>query len=538
MAKRRTGMTTRCVGILLAAAVLLVGLLSVPAFAQTEGAIAGVVRDVTGAVLPGVVVEATSPALIERVRSNVTDGQGQYKIVALRPGTYSVTFTLPGFSTIVREGIELTTGFTANVNADMPVGGLEETITVTGASPVVDVQNVRTQTVLNRDLLEAMPGARDFTAFAALIPGATGFTRGVGGSKGEGTAALGIHAVEGQIYQDGFDIGSVTSAGNRHSTYTSDVLAEEIVMYAVGSAEAKLGGLNVDVITKSGGNVFSGVTSVAYARDGMQSGTLSDELRNRGITRRTTIDLLYDVGSGVGGPIIEDRLWFFGGGRRWGSEELRPGIFWNKLGDSIFYEPDLDREVRASKLQYDLSGKLTLQAGRHKFSGTYNQKYKCGSCDSDRAGRAGNNRSALITPDASVQGAQFFSGTYLRQVTWAYPASNRLLLEGSWGAARATPNYFARDEVPFTARSVADVGLKVQYGPPWYTGRTTSWTAEVTGPGRRPYSERIQTKFAMTYVTGSHAVKVGYTKGGGGPSTTRPWAIRYSLPSIIRSRSG
>src|SRR5258708_1371137 len=112
-----------------------------PAQPSTTGAIAGVVRDTTGAVLPGVTVEAASPALIEKVRSVTTDAQGNYKIVDLRPGTYSVSFSLPGFSTYKRDGLELTTGFTVAANADLKVGSVEETVTVTGFTPVVDVQN-------------------------------------------------------------------------------------------------------------------------------------------------------------------------------------------------------------------------------------------------------------------------------------------------------------------------------------------------------------------------------------------------------------
>src|SRR5688572_30363074 len=136
-----------------------IGTLPTLAFAQagTTGSIAGTVRDTTGAVLPGVTVEAASPALIEKVRVVLTDAHGNYKVIDLRPGTYSVTFTLPGFSVVKREGVELTTGFTATVNADMTVGSVEETLTVTGASPVVDVQNVRQQLVLTKDLLEALP---------------------------------------------------------------------------------------------------------------------------------------------------------------------------------------------------------------------------------------------------------------------------------------------------------------------------------------------------------------------------------------------
>jgi hypothetical protein len=141
------------------------------AWAQGASGIAGVVRDTTGAVLPGVTVEASSPALIEKVRSVVTDDQGLYKIVELRPGTYTVTFTLTGFSTVKREGLELTTGVTATVNADLRVGGLAETITVSGQSPMVDVQNVVQQRVITTAVLETLPNAKSIQSLAAFIPG-------------------------------------------------------------------------------------------------------------------------------------------------------------------------------------------------------------------------------------------------------------------------------------------------------------------------------------------------------------------------------
>src|SRR5581483_2802565 len=153
---------------------MLVGVLwGVPrdASAQAAGAIAGVVRDTSGAVMPGVTVEAASPALIEKVRSVVTDAEGQYKIIDLRPGTYSVTFTLPGFNTVKREGIELSAGFTATVNGDLKVGALEETITVTGQSPIVDTQNVTQQKVIQMQVIQSLPNTG--TNFAALTPGAS-----------------------------------------------------------------------------------------------------------------------------------------------------------------------------------------------------------------------------------------------------------------------------------------------------------------------------------------------------------------------------
>ena len=138
------------------------------AFAQTSS-IAGTVRDTSGAVLPGVTVEVSSPALIEKTRSAVTDGAGQYKIIELRPGTYSVTFTLPGFSTVKRDGVELTSDFTATISADMKVGAVEETITVSAESPVVDVQNITTRTVMTRDVLDAIPTGRNIQAVGIMI---------------------------------------------------------------------------------------------------------------------------------------------------------------------------------------------------------------------------------------------------------------------------------------------------------------------------------------------------------------------------------
>ena len=136
-------------------------LLSTAASAQqaSSSGIAGVVRDASGGVLPGVTVEAASPALIEKVRSVVSDGEGRFNIVDLRPGTYTVTFTLASFSTFKREGIELPSGFTATVNAEMKVGALEETVTVTGAAPLVDTQNVRKQSVVSSDLLNVLPSS-------------------------------------------------------------------------------------------------------------------------------------------------------------------------------------------------------------------------------------------------------------------------------------------------------------------------------------------------------------------------------------------
>src|SRR6187200_2658496 len=152
--------------LLVATAVLLL-----PAGAYAQGAITGVVKDASGGVLPGVTVEAASPVLIEKVRSVVSDDSGQYRIVDLRPGTYTVTFSLPGFSSVKREGIELSGSFVATVNGDLKVGALEETITVTGETPIVDVQSAKTQQTVSKDIIAAIPSSRNAGGIQALIPG-------------------------------------------------------------------------------------------------------------------------------------------------------------------------------------------------------------------------------------------------------------------------------------------------------------------------------------------------------------------------------
>jgi Carboxypeptidase regulatory-like domain len=149
-------------------------LVLIPASSYAQASIAGVVKDTSGAVLPGVTVEAASPALIEKVRSAVTDGSGQYRIEDLRPGPYTVTFTLTGFSTVKREGIELTGLSTALVNADLKVGAVTETITVSGAAPVVDVQSAQRQSVLSSDVLTSIPTAGTYNALLVLVPGVFG----------------------------------------------------------------------------------------------------------------------------------------------------------------------------------------------------------------------------------------------------------------------------------------------------------------------------------------------------------------------------
>src|SRR5262245_8864510 len=237
-------------------------LLFVPTLAHAQASIGGVVRDTSGAVLPGVTVEATSPALIEKVRSVTTDSTGVYLVVDLRPGIYTVTFMLPGFRVVKREGIELSGSFAATINADLSVGSVEETVTVTGESPTVDVQSTKRSNVISTEVVEALPAARSQYAMVALTPGAVGPTNDVGGTKSmqlQSFSIPGSRAFDPRLMVNGLTARNLLSSAWA-SNYVPDMgmAAEIAVDYSSGGADSIGGGLGINVIPKEGGNRFSG----------------------------------------------------------------------------------------------------------------------------------------------------------------------------------------------------------------------------------------------------------------------------------------
>jgi hypothetical protein len=289
-------------------------LLPAIALAQTA-TIAGVVKDTSGAVMPGVTVEAASPALIERVRAAVTDGAGQYKIVDLRPGTYAVTFTLTGFSTVKREGVELPAGFTATVNADLRIGALEETLTVSGSSPVVDVQNTRQQTNINRDVIDAIPAAKSAQSFAALVPGVVYVGNGgsdVGGNMADRLPSLRAHgsrAIEMPLLYDGMRFNNMNATpGGGHVMWSMNTGAVQEYTVELGalSAEAEASGVRQNAIPKAGGNTFHGsIFGDITGKPLMSTSNVADP--SKAAWNKT----IFDFNPAFGGPIAQDKLWFW-----------------------------------------------------------------------------------------------------------------------------------------------------------------------------------------------------------------------------------
>jgi hypothetical protein len=466
-----------------------------------SGAIAGVARDSDGGVLPGVTVEAASPALIEKVRNVVTDGAGQYKIVDLRPGVYTVTFSLPGFTTLRREGVELTTGFTAAVNADMSLGALEETITVTTLSPLVDVQNVLQQQNLNREVRDALPLPSNSGGYVTLIPGATqtsAANQDVGGSKSENTQVFVIHgsrAADFQQLRDGMFFGTLIAPGNYMSAVNTTALQEVNIMKAGGvTAEIETGGAQVNIVPRDGGNTFRGSFIANYGSKGMQSNNLDDALRARGAATPTTIRTLYEVGAGVGGPVKDDRLWYFLDSRRWVSSNFMSGLYYNQTQGTLFYTPDLSRQAYDESFFNSGTARLTWQASqKDKITGTFTMERNC-DCFF-------NIVSGLRAPEATSN-ADYWPN-WRAQTTWRRPATNRLLFEAGLTIVDGFSNGEAlQDGGTYDDFSVLNAATNFRYGAPGQ-GLTTqqAWGSYTFG--------QWNGQVAASYITGSHAFKVG-----------------------------
>src|SRR4051794_27949716 len=275
----------------------------VPAGVFAQAVIAGTVKDPSGGVLPGVAVEAASPALIEKVRTAVTDGTGQYRVEDLRPGSYTVTFTLQGFSTVRREGIELSGSFTATINVDLKVGTLSETVTVTGETPVVDVQSARRELTLNSDAIKSIPTVRSYNAIVVVVPGVvTNLNDTVTGTT---TTQFPIHGGrnnEGRMTIDGLNLGTAVG-GNQPASYVADIgNAQEITFTTSGSlGESETAGLSMNIVPKTGGNTMSGSIYFSGSGEKLQADNLTQELKDAGLASPTPLTKVYDLNGAFGG---------------------------------------------------------------------------------------------------------------------------------------------------------------------------------------------------------------------------------------------
>jgi carboxypeptidase family protein len=517
-------------------------ILPVSAFAQAS--ITGVVQDASGAVLPGVTVEASSPVLIEKVRSAVTDGSGQYRIVDLRPGVYTVTFALTGFSTVKREGIELRGSFTASVNADMSVGSLAETITVSGESPIVDVQNTNAQRALTKDVLDSIPAGRSHLTQAVLIPGLTttqGAARGnlmdVGGTRNLQNTLISIHGGrdgDTRVMIDGVRIGNMSGSGQWHNFVPDQGSTQEVVIdYGAVSAENISGGLKINHVPREGGNTFKGSIYATAVNENWQASNITDELRASGLGAPNALKRMYDINPSGGGPIKRDKLWFYASARFQENKNYVAGIYTNlNAGDPTkwAYAPDLNDQGVFSLNQDSANGRVTWQAAeKHKITGFYDQQR-----------RPWND----LRPGATLEAVSWWRFPRLRtmQAGWTSPITSKLLFEGRW--SNRGENYddiFQNTTPPRDLIAVLEQGGSI----PGLVYRGHAGAGSSTAPFGSVYVPNLNTVlFNVSYVTGSHAVKFGVQDTFGySLNTTRdiPEAVAYrfnnGVPNQIQMRA-
>jgi hypothetical protein len=487
-------------------------LLLVPAAAFAQAAITGVVRDTSGAVLPGVTVEAASPVLIERVRSVVSDATGQYRIVDLRPGAYALTFTLPGFSTVRRDGIQLTGDFVATISVELRVGALEETVTVTGESPTVDVQSARVQTIVDRDVIAAIPTSRNANGIQALVPGmsSNGDSGGIGGGTG-GMAGFihGARASDSRTLHDGINTG--WAGANSNAAISNVAGSQEVVLTTSGGlGEAETAGAVLNIIPRDGGNTFSGALFMSGASGSMQGSNYTQALKDAGLRSPQELRHVFEFNPMGGGRIVRDKLWFYLTYRSLQAENTVPGMFFNRnAGDPTKWVVDFDTAKPAYNDNVDRNAiaRITWQiSSRNKLSVSHSQQY------SRRNSEGGGQPTR--TPEAV--GLTLYTPGFVQSASWSSPYTNRLLFEAGWA------NYFAKyansaprtdGSNPMTMISVVEQCANATLCPQF--GGIPNLVYRLHQPLQQGFENHqigtiAQMRASASYIPGSHNMKFGY----------------------------
>src|SRR6266571_2688899 len=485
-----------------------ISLLVVPAmtYAQAGAALTGVVTDTSGAVLPGVMVEAKSPVLIEQVRASVTDETGRYRIVDLRPGTYSVTFTLPGFATVLRDGIELSGTFVATVNAELRVGSVQETVTVSSETPVVDVQSTKTQETLQNEVINSIPTGRQYFSLTTLISALNVQGNDVGGVQGPIFSVFQAHGGrrdEGQVHVEGLSMGF---QGLGVSSYVPDVGIAQEVNFTItgGMGEATTGGPVMNILPKVGGNEFHGTAFANGAIAGSQGSNFTQALRNAGLRTPNKLKEIWDINGAFGGPIKKDRPWFYWTARHQGNRKYVP-LWRNKNAGDVTrwtYDPDFSHQALDDGTWKNTSLRLTWQASRaNKVNFWWDEQWVCLHCN-----EGGETTPFPLTPEAA--GRIVDHPQQMGQVTWNFTPTTHLALEAGYGLGPRV--LYGGTDRPDNNHALIRVQEQGGIIPGLiYRAPTTFGGTNTSGYWSRPWGATHTWRGAVSYVTGSHNMKAG-----------------------------
>jgi hypothetical protein len=475
-----------------------------PAGAQAVGTatISGTVTDLSGAVLPGVTVEATSPALIEGTRAVTTNEAGRYSIVNLRPGTYTVSFSLASFGGVKREGIELTSDFTANVNSQLSPGGVAETVTVQGRTPVVDVQSVGQPKVFTRDVVDALPTDRTPNAVLFTIPGTAAGSFGLFTFRGSADSVTMVDGMR-MTYLVGAGPGSTSAPTN------SNMFQEFSFSTNIDSAEVGQPGMRINLVPRDGGNQFHSTVFAKYTRGSWQGNNIDDALAAQGVSEPAKTPKQWDFNPSGGGPIQRDRLWYYLTYQNIGQDTVQSGSFADADPLPYRYVADSSRPGASQVRSNSLAPRLTWQASsRDKIAGYYERfrqstPYFYNTQIRFLTTSAAATLSPETTHDATTNGDS--GGAH-----WTRTQGSRILLDTTVsGSVRNNYNDYRDAAASWSARTLAD-GLPA-VGPTTYVmgEGSTNMLLNVANNSAANLSKSVEIRSSASYVTGSHSVKAG-----------------------------
>ena len=508
-------------------------LFAIPVAAYAQASITGLVKDSSGAVLPGVTVEAASDVLIEKVRITQTDGNGRFQLVDLRPGAYVVSFALSGFNTVRREGINLSGSASVAVDTELRVGAISETVTVTGETPIVDVQSVTKQQVLNAEIIEALPTSRNYVTLARIVPGTTATAGGGGANNDVGGSSLGdvganmtIHgsaATDQRVTLNGVSVMTLQAGGSLGGQQPDPGSASEVTVDTSSlAADLPSGGVRINFIPRDGGNRFSNAAFFTFSNSSLQGNNFSDALKTAGLATPNKIVSNFDINESFGGPLKRDKVWF------WAS------LRYNKVANEVAVLENANAFNPNQWLYVPIQGKPGVNRGnvqqssvrvtwqatpRNKIAGTYKVDRWC-ACP--------NAISATRAPETAVD--RRFPRLRQEHLEWTSPITNRLMFEvvglhlfERWGDMDLRQEGGSLASAEQEAASKLMIGVLEQSTNMIYRNFSTFNNTLVPN-----YAYRA----AMSYITGSHALKVGFNRTHGKLQATtynhQPFQYRFN----------
>jgi Carboxypeptidase regulatory-like domain len=503
-------------------------LLLVSTAAHAQATLSGLVRDTSGAVLPGVNVEATSPVLIEKSRTTVTDAEGRYTIADLRPGAYTITFTLSGFKTVVRQGVELSGTNITTINADLAVGAIEESVTVTGATPIVDLQSTTRQSVLDQEVVSAVPSSRTPFTLGVLIPGVVKgafMSQDVGGSVVQEVASLeanGGRTADQRMMVNGVALSSMIAGGWGGGAVPNATGTAEFAIDVSGvDAQAATGGVRINFIPRDGGNKYEGTLFGSFANESFGGDNFTGTDLSKpcpatsdgrcGLAAGNKIKGNGDFNPGFGGPLRRDKAWFFLSGRYLFADNFVASPPPNQNAgnlNALAYLPDSSKQAIVHQEQQIGQARVTWQINpKNKIGATADFEKFC-ACETG----IGPGPAGLTAPEAGVD--RRFPLQRFVTMDWSSPVSNRLLLEASgihrverWGGMHLREGkQGAPANLPSGIISITDnpnriTGGSLTYGSAPEFNNSWNWN--------------IHYRAAVSYITGTHNVKVGFNNAYG-----------------------